>query len=151
MGCQQIQTDPSALEKKGSWHNPQRVGWPICGSIPSFSLEPANEARGVRQAPIGDQLLGLPGSYHRHAIGTFNTCSRGLIHRSLTDTDGGYNLVGVGLPQTHSLTFPTNCLHFPLMAPPGLQFNHIPSIKPKCWVWRTYGHHVVFQPLSHLP
>jgi hypothetical protein len=72
---QQIWADPTAPEKKGSRHNPQHAGSPIHGSVPSFSLEPANEAGGVSQAPYDDQLLGLPGPYHRHAIGTFNTCS----------------------------------------------------------------------------
>jgi hypothetical protein len=31
----------------------------------------------------------------------------------------------------NSLTFPTSCLHFPLRAPPNLQFNQVPSTKPK--------------------
>jgi hypothetical protein len=96
----QIWTDPTAPEKKGSRHNPQHIGWPINGSIPSFSPEPANEAGGVRQAPDGDQLLGLPGPYHRHTISTFNTCSRGPTHRFLTDTGGGYNLGDAGFPHT---------------------------------------------------
>jgi hypothetical protein len=30
-------------EKKGFWHNPQRIGWPIRETVPSFSPEPANE------------------------------------------------------------------------------------------------------------
>jgi hypothetical protein len=34
----------------------------------------------------------------------------------------------------HSPTFPTSCLHFPLMAPPSLQFNQVLSTKPKCWM-----------------
>jgi hypothetical protein len=68
---------------------------------------------------------------HQHAIGTFNTCSRGPTHRSLIDTGGGYNLGGAGLPHTHSLTFPISCLHFPLRVPPGLQFHHVPAIKAK--------------------
>jgi hypothetical protein len=34
----------------------------------------------------------------------------------------------------HSLTFPISCLHFPLMVPPGLQFNQVPSTKSKCWM-----------------
>jgi hypothetical protein len=34
----------------------------------------------------------------------------------------------------HSPTFPTNCLHFPLMVLPGLQFNQVPSTKPKYWL-----------------
>jgi hypothetical protein len=42
----------------------------------------------------------LLGPYHQHVIGTFNTCSRGPTHRSLTDIGGGYNLGGAGLPHT---------------------------------------------------
>jgi hypothetical protein len=128
----QIWTDPTAPEKRGSWHNPQHVGWPVRGSVPSFSPEPANEAGVVRQAPDDDQLLGLPGLYHRHGIGTFNTCSWGPTERSLIDTGEGYNLGGAGSPHTHSLTFPTSCPHFPLMAPSGLHFNQVPAFKPKC-------------------
>jgi hypothetical protein len=139
----QIWTDPTAPEKKGSRHNPQHAGWPIHGSAPSFSPEPANEARGISQAPDDDQLLGLPGPYHRHAIGTFNTCSWGSTERSLTDPGGGYNLRGGVLPHTHSPTFPTSCLPFPLVAPPGLQFNQALLFKPQCWVlknlWQPRG------------
>jgi hypothetical protein len=70
------------------------------------------------------------GPYHQHAIGTFNTCSWGPTERSLTDTGGGYNLEGAGLPHTHSPTFPTSCLPFLLVAPPGLQFNQVPAFTP---------------------
>jgi hypothetical protein len=96
----QIWMDPIAPEKNGSRYNPQHTGWSIRGSVPSFSLEPTNETMGVSQAHVDDQLLGLPGPYRRYAIGTFNTCSRGPTHRSLTDIDGGYNLGGTGLPHT---------------------------------------------------
>jgi hypothetical protein len=34
----------------------------------------------------------------------------------------------------HSLIFPTSCLHFLLRAQPGLQYNHVPTTKPKCLV-----------------
>jgi hypothetical protein len=89
---------------------------------------------GESQTSINSRLLGLLGPYHRHAIGTFNTCSWGPTHRSLTDTGEGYNLGGAGSPHTHSLTFPTSCLHFPLRAPPSLQFNQVLSTKSTCWV-----------------
>jgi hypothetical protein len=46
----------------------------------------------------------------------------------------GYNLGGAGLSHIHSPTFPTSCLHFPLRAPPGLQFNQALFTKPKSWV-----------------
>jgi hypothetical protein len=79
-------------EKNGSRHNPQHVGWPIRGSIPNFSFEPTNEAVDKAKISINSRLLGLPGPYHRHAIGTFNTYSRGPTRRSLTDTDGATTL-----------------------------------------------------------
>jgi hypothetical protein len=82
--------------------------------VHTYLLSRASQwSRGVSQAPIGNQLLGLPGPYHWHAIGTFNTCSQGPTHRSLTDTGGGYNLRGADLPHTHSPIFPTICLPFP--------------------------------------
>jgi hypothetical protein len=124
----------TAPEKKGSRHNPQHIGWPIRGSILSFSPESTNEVVEKAKISMNSRLLGLPGSYHRHAIGTFNTCSRGPTHPSLTNTSGGYNIGGAGLPHTHSPTFPTSCLYFFLSATPGLQFNQALSTKPKCWV-----------------
>jgi hypothetical protein len=130
--ARQIWTDLTAPEKKGSRHNPQHAGWLIHGSVPSFSPKPANEAGDVSQAPDDDQLLGLPGSYHRHAIGTFNTCSWGPTKQSFIDTGGGYNLGGASSPHTHSPTFPTSCLPFPLLASPGLHFNQAPLLKPQC-------------------
>jgi hypothetical protein len=106
----------TAPEKKGSRHNPQRAGWPIRrsipslspepagwpirGSIPNFSPEPAIEGVGVKPSSVSNQLLVLLDPYHRHAIGMFNTCSRGPTHRSLTDTSGGYNLRDSGFPHT---------------------------------------------------
>jgi hypothetical protein len=104
---------PLLPRKKGSRHNPQHVGWPIRGSVPSFSPEPANEAGGVSQAPDDNQLLGLPGPYHRHAIGTFNICLWEPTEQSLPDTVGGYNLRGAGSSHTHSSYFPPTVSPFP--------------------------------------
>jgi hypothetical protein len=98
---------------------------PYLVSLPSQPMK-----SGESQTSINRRLLGLPGPYHRHAIGTFNTCSRGPTERSLTDTGEGYNLGGAGSPHTHSLTFPTSCLPFHLVAPPGLQFNQVPAFTP---------------------
>jgi hypothetical protein len=51
----------------------------------------------------------------------FNTCSRRPTHRSLTDTDGGYNLEGaIFLHITHRLSQPV-VSSFHLRAPPSLQ------------------------------
>jgi hypothetical protein len=92
----------------------------------------SQRAVGKSQAPVDNRLLGLPGPYHRHAIGTFSTCAQGPTEWSLIDTSGGYKLGGAGLPHTHSQTFPTSCPHFHLMAPPGLHFNQILAKRPKC-------------------
>jgi hypothetical protein len=72
------------------------------GPYPVSLLLSTTEVVGISQAFIDSGLLGLLGPYHRYAIDTFNTCSRGLTHRALTDTGGGYNHLRV---------------------PPGLQFN----------------------------
>jgi hypothetical protein len=82
------------------------------------------KSNGEKSTPVDNRLLGLQGPYHRHAIGTFHTCSRGPTERSLIDTGGDYNLGGAGLPHTHSSTFPISCPHFPLMAPPCLHFSN---------------------------
>jgi hypothetical protein len=49
----------------------------------------SQRAVGKSQAPVDNRLLGLPDPYHRHVIGTFNTCSRGPNERSLINTGGG--------------------------------------------------------------
>jgi hypothetical protein len=89
---QQIWTDPTPPEKK--WLPTQSIARRLTDPwVHTQFLSWANQwSRGVSQAPVGDQLLGLPGPYHWYAIGTFNTCSRGPTHRSLTDTDGATNL-----------------------------------------------------------
>jgi hypothetical protein len=38
--------------------------------------------------------------------------------------------LGVGCHNTHSLTFPTSCLPFPLVAPSDLHFNQVSAFKP---------------------
>jgi hypothetical protein len=107
-----------------------------------------------KSTPVDNRLLGLPGPYHRHAIGTFNTCSRGPTEWSLIDTGGGYNLEGAGLPHTHSPTFPTSCPHFPLMALLGLHFNQILAKRPKCLVFKepmaatwSFDHSAIYRSL----
>jgi hypothetical protein len=114
---------PTTPEKKGSRHNPQRAADRSAGPYPASLPSQPMKQLGQRQASINSRLLGLLGSYHQYAIGTFNTCSWGPTERSLTDTGGSYNLEGVGLPHTHSLTFLTRCPHFPLVAPPDLQLT----------------------------
>jgi hypothetical protein len=110
----------TAPEKKGSRHNPHNAGWPILGSVPNFSLEPTNEAVEKGKTSINSRLLGLPGWYHHHAIGTFNTCSWGPTHQFLTDTGGGYNLGGVSFSHTTPWPSQPAVSPFHIRAPPGL-------------------------------
>jgi hypothetical protein len=121
-------------KKKGFWHNSQHTGWSIRESVPSFSATTTHGAMGKSQASVDIWLLGLPDPYHRHTIGTFNACSRGPTHRSLTDTDGGYNLRGVSLSHTTPRPFQPVVSTFHLRTPPSLQFNQVPSIKQKSGV-----------------
>jgi hypothetical protein len=113
----------TAPEKKGSRHNPQYIGWPIHGSVPSFLLKPTLKQWGQSQASIDGRLLGLLSPYHQHVIGTFNTYLRG----------GGNPLVlnrhrwrlqpwRCRLSIYHSPTFPTSCLSFP---PKGVVRSHV--------------------------
>jgi hypothetical protein len=123
--------DLTALEKKGSWHNPQHAGWPIRRSIPIFSLKPTNEAVSLSQASVDNKLLGLLGLYHQHAIGTFNTYSRGPTHWFLTDTGRGYSLKGAGFAHTTPRPSQLTVFTFHLRALPGPQFNEVLSTKPE--------------------
>jgi hypothetical protein len=97
------------------------------GPYPAFLPQQPMRRWEKRQASVDNQLLDLSDPYHRHAIGTFNTCSRGLTHRSLTNTDEGYNLEGVGFPHTTPrpsqlkvLPFPTKSLTRSLVYPKSI-------------------------------
>jgi hypothetical protein len=78
---------------------------------------------GKSQASTDNWLLGLPSPYLQHAISTFNTCSRGPTHRSLIDSDRGYNLGDVDF--LHHIPWPSQPVvsAFHLRAPPDLQLN----------------------------
>jgi hypothetical protein len=101
------------------------------GLYPVSLLSQPIKQWGQSQPSVDDRLLGLLCPYLRHTIGMFNTCSQGSMYRSLIDTCGGYNLVGVGLP--HHTPRPSQSMisAFHLGAPPGLQFNQLSSTKPK--------------------
>jgi hypothetical protein len=98
---------------------------PYSVSLPSQPMKQWRKSNIQQQ-----QATRFIGPYHRHAIGAFNTCSWGPTERSLTDTGGGYKLEGADLSHTHSPTFPTSCLPFNLVAPPGLQFNQVLAFTP---------------------
>jgi hypothetical protein len=87
------------------------------GTCLSFSPNTTIETVHLSQTPIDNRLLGLLGIYHQHAIRTFNTCSQGSTHRSLTDTGGSYNLRGAGLPHHTPRPSQPTVLRFPPMDP----------------------------------
>jgi hypothetical protein len=86
---------------------------------------------GQSQASINNRLLGLLSPYHQHTTDTFNTCSRGPTHRSLTDTGGGYKLGGASFPDTTPQPSQPDVSPFHLRIPSGLQFNQVLTTKPK--------------------
>jgi hypothetical protein len=121
----------TAPEKKGSRHNPQRTADRSVSSYPASLPSQPMKQWGQSQASINGRLLGLLGSYHQYAIGTFNTCSWGPTHRFLTDTGGGYNFGGAGFPRTTPRPSQPVVSPFHLRAPPGLQLNQVLTTKPK--------------------
>jgi hypothetical protein len=69
--------------------------------VTSFFLPHDNLRIGDRGfSQVVTQLHQLTGAIYQHAISMLNACSRESTHRSLTDTDGGYNLGGAGFPHT---------------------------------------------------
>jgi hypothetical protein len=68
---------------------------------------------GQSQPSVDNRLLGLPSTYHWHAIGTFSACSWGSTHRSIIDTGGGLQYWRCRLSTYHSPTFSNDGLHFP--------------------------------------
>jgi hypothetical protein len=93
---QQHWTD-ALLSRKTTPESTSQLGWVARRTHLSFSPNTSIEVVHLSQASIDVRLLGLLDSYYLHAISTFNTCSRGPTHRSLTSIDEGYNLKGTGL------------------------------------------------------
>jgi hypothetical protein len=73
-----------------------RLAW-LSSCVTSFSLPNGNLGVGERGfGQVVTQLHQLTGLIYQHVISTFNACSWGPTHQSLTDTGGGYNLEGAG-------------------------------------------------------
>jgi hypothetical protein len=101
---QQGWTD-ALLPRKSAPNSTSQPGWVVRRTWLSFSPNTTIEAVRLSQAPIGGRLLGLPGPYHRYAIGTFNTCSRVSTPWSLTDAVGGYHIESLRIATTLSPPF----------------------------------------------
>jgi hypothetical protein len=118
---QQRWRDPTAPEKKGSRHKPQ-PGWVIRRSATNFLSQHSHWSSNESQTSVDNRLLGLLGPYHRHAIGTFNTCSRVPTPQSITNTGGGYHIENLGIATTLSPPFPSEGSTDP---PNGLAWSQI--------------------------
>jgi hypothetical protein len=122
MGRQQGWTDalPSWKTAPDSTSQPS---WVACGTHLCFSPNTTTEAVRLSQVHVDGRLLSLLGLYHQHAISTFNTCSQGPTHRSLTDTGRAttldvpsHDITLLDVPNRRSSTFL-------LRAPLGLRSN----------------------------
>jgi hypothetical protein len=108
---------PLLLRNKDSWLQPQHTGWPICGSPPSFSPPHSQWSSRLKPSFYRWQATRLTGPIYQYAIGTFNTYSWGISHRSLTDTGGGYNVGGTGFSHITPWPFQPAASTFRLRAP----------------------------------
>jgi hypothetical protein len=108
-----IGLDGCTAPEKSAPDSTSQPGWVVRGTCLSFSPNTAIEA--VR----------LPGPYHHHAIGTFNTCSRVPNPQSLTDTGRGYHIENLRIDTALSPPIPSEGFTDPLMAPPGLRLSNI--------------------------
>jgi hypothetical protein len=113
-------------------------------SLPSQQMKQWRQS----QPSVNGRLLGLSGPYHRHAIGTFNICSRGPTHRSLTNTGGSYKLGGAGLPHTTLRPSQPTVLPFSPKSLTRSPVYQVLSTKPEFKFKGNYGRHVVFQSLD---
>jgi hypothetical protein len=122
------------LRKRNSQLHPStsadRSTGPHLVSLPLTTIETVEKVKHL----LTTSYIGLLGLYYKHVISTFNTYSRVLTHRCLTDTDEGYNLGGAGFPHHTPCPFQLTVLRFPLMARSvsGCQSQHKPlEIKSK--------------------
>jgi hypothetical protein len=98
------------------------------GLPPSFSPNTTIEAVIKAKHLLMAGYISLVGSYLQHVIITFNTCSRGPIHRFLTDTGGATTLE---VPTFHNtlLVLPSQrSSTFHLRVPSGLRLNNQPLL-----------------------
>jgi hypothetical protein len=121
---QQSWTD-SLLPRKSDPDSSSQLSWVACRTCLSFSPK-HNQWSSVLKPNIYWQIsyINLLDPYHQYVISTFNTCSRGPTHRSLTNTGGGYNLRGAGLPHHTHRPSQLMVLHFPPKGPTRSQVKH---------------------------
>jgi hypothetical protein len=112
------------LLRKSAPDSTSQPDWVAHETCLSFSPKTAIEAVGLSQASVDNRWLGLPGPYHWHAIGTFNTCSRVPTPRFLTDTCGGYHIENLRIAKALSTPFPSEGSTDPPNGPARSQIIH---------------------------
>jgi hypothetical protein len=139
---QQRWTD-ALLSRKTAPESTSQLGWVARRTHLSFSPNTSIEVVHLSQASIDGRLLGLLDSYYLHAISTFNTCSRGPTHRSLTNIDEGYNLKGTDLLYHTPQPFQPTVLPFSPKGPAQSQVINLTitswtrdEINPKSCEWK---------------
>jgi hypothetical protein len=95
----------------------------FAGLPPSFSPNKAIEVVMKSNHMLTTGYINLLGPYLQHVTSTFNTCSGGPTHRSLTDTLGGYNLGDTGLPHHTFRPSQPMVLRIPPKSPVRSQVN----------------------------
>jgi hypothetical protein len=90
----------------------------------SLPQQPIKQWRKVKHL-LATSYIGLLAPYLQHVINMFNTCSGGGggTHRSLINTDGSYNLRGVGFLHQSLRSSQPMILHFPLMTLSSLKLT----------------------------
>jgi hypothetical protein len=109
---QQSWTD-SLFQRKSAPNSTSQLGWVARGTHRSFSPKHNHWSSALKSNIYWwTDYMGLLGPYHLHVFSTFNTCSWGPTHRSLTDIGESNNLGGAGfhitfpdLPNWRSSTF----------------------------------------------
>jgi hypothetical protein len=130
-----VLNESTAPEKKGSYPDPQHAGWPICRSILILSPITAIEAVVKNQSSVGNML-------HQFTMSISSVCDQyvqyllvGVTHRSLTDTDGGYNFKVTNFTNHSPRPSQPTILVFLLRALFDHQWNilkHKPNLKSRC-------------------
>jgi hypothetical protein len=119
----------TAPEKNGSRHNSQHADWPIRGSVSvSLSSQPMKQWRksNIHQ----QQATRFTGSISPACDWYVQYLLMGANRMILNRHRRGLQPWRCRFATYPLPTFPTSCLPFPLVAPPGLQFNQVPAFTP---------------------
>jgi hypothetical protein len=123
-------TDPTAPEKEGSWHNPQHVGWPIRGSSTQFLSQDNHWSSNESQTSVDNKLHRFTGPITLACDQNVQYLLVGANPSVLNRHRWGLQPWRCRLSTYHSLTFPTDGLHFPPKGPVWSQaIQNIPKIQ----------------------